>query len=145
MCTNNENGIAEEVTYPRLKTVITGERPDGSKYPEHIPANLKYYKTEFVSKDTENLTDALISRVDEMIQLEYGVKIDKRKFISILTDEDADDLEKEWDEYPEIEAIFISRNVLLTGKQKDLFYQKECYIIPDYYFREELREAGEAG
>ncbi len=144
MCTNNENGIAEEVTYPRLKTVITGERPDGSKYPEHIPANLKYYKTEFVSKDTENLTDALISRVDEMIQLEYGVKIDKRKFISILTDEDADDLEKEWDEYPEIEAIFISRNVLLTGKQKDLFYQKECYIIPDYYFREELREAGEA-
>ncbi len=144
MCTNNENKIAEEVTYPRIKTVITGKKPDGSNYSEHIPANLKYYKTKFVPKDTENLTKSLMSYIDEMIQLEYGVKIDREKYVSILTDEDADELEKKWGKYDKIEAIFISRNVLLTGKQKDLFYQKDCYIIPDYYFREELREAGEA-
>ena len=144
MCTNNENKIAEEVTYPRIKTVITGKKPDGSNYSEHIPANLKYYKTKFVPKDTENLTKSLMSYIDEMIQLEYGVKIDREKYVSILTEEDADELEKKWGKYDKIAAIFISRNVLLTGKQKDLFYQKDCYIIPDYYFREELREAGEA-
>lgn len=50
LCTNNgDKGpdsvkIAEDITYPRVKTVITGERQDGSKYSDGIPANLRYYK-----------------------------------------------------------------------------------------------------
>jgi DNA modification methylase len=31
LCTNNENNICEEVTYQRIKTVISGKRKDGSK------------------------------------------------------------------------------------------------------------------
>ena len=54
LCTNNENQIAEEVTYPRIKTVITGIRPDGSKYSDGIPANVRYFKTDFVSKNKTN-------------------------------------------------------------------------------------------
>lgn len=34
ICTNNENGICEEITYPRVKTIITGKREDGSDYSE---------------------------------------------------------------------------------------------------------------
>jgi len=49
LCTNNENGICEEVTYPRIKTVVTGNREDGSKYSDGIPANVRYFKTDFVS------------------------------------------------------------------------------------------------
>lgn len=37
LCTNNENGICENVTYQRLKTVITGKRKDGSVYSDGIP------------------------------------------------------------------------------------------------------------
>lgn len=48
LCTNNENKICEDVTYPRLKTVITGIRKDGSKYSDGINSNLKYFKTNFV-------------------------------------------------------------------------------------------------
>ena len=48
LCTNNENGICENITYTRCKTVITGKRNDGSKYSNGMKANLKYYKTEFV-------------------------------------------------------------------------------------------------
>lgn len=48
LCTNNENNICTDVTYPRLKTVITGIRPDGSKYNDGIPANLYYYKIDFI-------------------------------------------------------------------------------------------------
>lgn len=48
LCTNNENNICTDVTYPRLKTVITGIRPNGSKYSDGIPANLYYYKTYFI-------------------------------------------------------------------------------------------------
>lgn len=50
LCTNNgdkgpdSTKIAEEITYPRIKTVITGERQDGGKYSDGIPANLRYYK-----------------------------------------------------------------------------------------------------
>ncbi len=54
LCTNNENQIAEEVTYPRIKTVITGTRPDGSSYSDGILANVRYFKTDFVSKNKTN-------------------------------------------------------------------------------------------
>lgn len=144
LCTNNENNICEGVTYPRLQTVITGVRQDGNKYSDGIPANLKYYKTDYVSKKSDNLSADLIKHIDEMIQLEYHVKIDKDKYISVLTDEDADELEKNWQNFPNIRAIYISRSVLLTGKQRELFETKDCFVIPDYYFREELRDAGEA-
>lgn len=144
LCTNNENNICDDVTYPRIKTIITGERKDGKKYSDGVPANLKYYHTDFIPKKNDNLANDLIAHIDEMIQLEYGVKIDKEKYISILTDEDADELEKNWTNYPNIRAIYISRHVLLTGKQKELFGTHDCFTIPDYYFREELREAGEA-
>ena len=105
---------------------------------------MKYYHTDYIPKNSGTLVQDLISHIDEMIQLEYGVKIDKEKYISILTDEDADELEKNWTNYPNIRAIYISRHVLLTGKQKELFGTHDCFTIPDYYFREELREAGEA-
>ena len=144
LCTNNENNICDGITYPRLKTVITGLRQDGDKYSDGVPANLKYYHTSYIPKASDNLTDDLLKRVDEMIQLEYHVKIDKDKYVSILSDEDADNLEKNWAEYPNIRAIYISRNVLLTGKQRELFETKECFTVPDYYFREELKNAGEA-
>ena len=144
LCTNNENNICDDVTYPRLKTVITGERSDGSKYSDGIPADLKYYHTDYIPKKNDNLANDLIAHIDEMIQLEYHVKIDKEKYISILTDEDADELEKNWQNFPNIRAIYISRSVLLTGKQRELFETKDCFVVPDYYFREELREAGEA-
>lgn len=144
LCTNNENNICDDVTYPRLQTVITGKRPDGSKYSAGIPADLKYYHTDYIPKKNDNLVNDLIAHIDEMIQLEYGVKIDKEKYISILSDEDADELEKNWANYPNIKAIYISRSVLLTGKQRELFETHDCFTIPDYYFREELREAGEA-
>ncbi len=48
LCTNNENNICTEVTYPRLKTVITGNRPDGTKYSDGIKANLHYFKCDFI-------------------------------------------------------------------------------------------------
>lgn len=143
LCTNNESGICSNVTFPRIKTVVTGIRPDGSKYSDGIPANVKYYKTEFVAKDSETLVDDLIAHTDEMIQLEYGVQIDKDKYISILTDEEANKLFGNWDKYPNIRAIYVSRHVILNAEQRKLFYTKGVYIIPDYYYREELREVGE--
>lgn len=144
ICTDNQDDICRGVTLPRIKTVITGRRANGKNYENSSPGDLKHYITDYIPKNSEHLVDDLIVRIDAMIQLEYGVKIDKEKYISILTDEDADNLEKNWANFPNIRAIYISRHVLLTGKQKELFETKDCFVIPDYYFREELRDAGEA-
>lgn len=143
LCTNNENNICEEITYQRIKTVITGKRQDGSEYSEGIPANLKYYHTDFVPKNEEYLADSLLNHVTEMIQLERGVRIDDDSYIIIMSDDEADKLEKKWNEYIDIKAIYFSQDVLLTASQEALFGNVDTYIIPDYYFNFELREAGE--
>ena len=143
LCTNNENNICEEITYQRIKTVITGKRQDGSEYSEGIPANLKYYHTDFVHKSEEYLADSLLNHVIEMIQLEHGVRIDDDSYIMIMSDDEADELEKKWNEYTDIKAIYVSQDVLLTASQEALFGSVDIYIIPDYYFNFELREAGE--
>ena len=80
LVTNNEangqadagaEGIAEKVTYPRIKTVITGIRPDGTKYSDGIPANLRYFKTDFVEKGktTDDTREALITECCDMIRM----------------------------------------------------------------------------
>lgn len=143
LCTNNENNICEEITYQRIKTVITGKRQDGSDYSEGIPANLKYYHTDFVPKSEEYLADSLLNHVTEMIQLEHGIRIDDDSYIMIMSDDEADELEKKWNEYTDIIAIYVSQDVLLTASQEALFGSVDTYIIPDYYFNFELREAGE--
>lgn len=74
LCTNNENKIAEEVTYPRVKTVITGKREDGSKYSDGIPANLRYFKTAFVDKSgtLDKLRRELSPACEDMIRIREG-------------------------------------------------------------------------
>lgn len=66
LCTNNENGIAETVTYPRIKNVIEGYSGVAG-----IPANLTYFKTSLVSKkQTDDQTRIeLVARSTDMICL----------------------------------------------------------------------------
>ena len=144
LCTNNENGICESVTFPRIKTVITGKREDGSTYSDGLPANLKYYRTDFVSKDEEYLSDALLEHMTEMIQLEHGVKIDGRQYIIVMDDDEADELAAHWSDYPDAKALYVSKNVLFTTEQNAIFKDVEIHIIPDYYFSFELKEVGES-
>lgn len=143
LCTNNENNICNDITFPRIKTVITGRRDDESTYSDGIPANLKYYKTSFVSKDSGDLYDDLLAHIVEMIQLEYGVKVDNQKYVMIMNDEEMDEFEKNTNKYPDLKAVFINQDVLLSTSQEQLFNNLDSYIIPDYYFDFELREAGE--
>ncbi len=69
LCTNNENNICTDVTYPRLKTVITGIRPDGTKYSDGLPANLYYFKTDFIEDqaNTEQARYNLVEKVDSLL------------------------------------------------------------------------------
>ena len=53
LVTNNENNICEEVTYERNKRVINGYTTPKGEHVEGLKNNnLRYYKTEFVERDT---------------------------------------------------------------------------------------------
>jgi adenine-specific DNA-methyltransferase len=66
LCTNNENGIAENVTYPRIRNVV-----DGYADVSGIPANVRYFKTALVSRrQTDDQTRIeLVARSTDMICL----------------------------------------------------------------------------
>ena len=138
LCTNNENKICEKITYERIKRVIRGYADV-----EGIPANLKYFKTDFISKDIDNVGEKLIAHVKEMIELENGIELDNMHYFVLFNDEDADELEKNWQSYNDIKVIYVSRNVLFTSSQNALFNNTEIHVIPDYYFEYELKEIGE--
>lgn len=64
LCTNNENGIAEDVCYPRIRNVINGYADVAG-----IPANMRYFKTSFVSasKVSDDTRRSLVKKSTEMI------------------------------------------------------------------------------
>ena len=85
LCTNNENNIATEVCYPRIKKVIKGHKD----YPDitYIPANLKYYKTDFVEAElTDKNKKKLVDKSTEMLCLkEYCFdKVKKNRYYVIF-------------------------------------------------------------
>lgn len=139
LCTNNENNICEEVTYERIKRVIHGYADV-----EGIPANLKYFKTDFIAKDSDDVSEELLSHIKEMVELENGITLDNKHYLIVLSDEQVDELAKNWSNYEDVKAIYVSRNVLFTSEQNALFSNTDIHIIPDYYFEYELKEVGEA-
>lgn len=100
LCTNNENQICEQVTYPRIKKVIEGYNDI-----KGVPANLKYYKTDFVPQVfTDNDKRVLVSRCTELLCIaentfklvkqskkknEFAVFKNNKQFTAIIYDEDA--------------------------------------------------------
>lgn len=92
LCTNNENGICENVTYKRLKTVITGVREDGTKYSDGLPANLYYFKTDFIKDElnTEQAKYNLVEKVDALLCIAENVfnEIERNEYSSHYQDND---------------------------------------------------------
>ncbi len=148
-------GIARYVTWPRTVCSINGVNIDGEPLKGNyigtdipmsrgLPANVKYFKCEWIPRipDDDNLSDLLLEHVREMIELEHAIELDGKNYIMVLSEEEADDLEKNWTDYSLLKGIYISRNVLLTTKQNELFSTKEIHTIPDYYFDIEMKEVG---
>ncbi|MCI6609438.1 MAG: site-specific DNA-methyltransferase [Ezakiella sp.] len=134
LCTNNENNICEKITYQRMKNIQ-----------EELPHNLKYYKTEFIpklSEDEEILSSKLLDYIKEMVELENMCEIDGNSRRIILSDED---LNIALTEMEEGGALYIPSFILLTNEIKDSIEERklEVVTIPDYYFTEELREVNE--
>lgn len=146
LCTNNENEICDKITYPRLKTVISGLRLDNSKYSDGIHENLLCYDTAFiprVNSDEHNLYDNLLNSIKNLIQLENGIIIDYKKVHMYLDEDSFDNFCLNDESLNVCEKVYISSDILLTNKEKQLLsdYNIEMYVIPEYYFEQEIKEA----
>ena len=134
LCTNNENNICEEITYQRLKNIQ-----------EELPHNLKYYKTEFIPKFSDNeesISDKMMKHIRELIELEYAIELDGKKYI-ILDDEDK--LDEIISKIGNDGKLFVRSGIFLSRNNQRILEEKGVSIIeiPEYYFREELKEVGE--
>ena len=68
LCTNNENNIAEEVTYPRISQVIKGVKD--LEDITGMPANFRYFKTNFIDAEpTDRNKKKLVDKSTEMLCL----------------------------------------------------------------------------
>ncbi len=87
LCTNNENGICEKVTYERNKRVINGyTKPNG----EHVEGlhdnNLRYYRTDFISRDkTLKNMHRLVLLATDMLCIKENVYSEKKEFAGVPT------------------------------------------------------------
>ena len=134
LCTNNENKICEEVTYKRLQNIQ-----------DDLPHNLKYFKTDFTPKFTEEeniLSFRLLDHIKEMVELENMCEIDGVNRVIVLTDEE---LKEKLEIIKEGAYLYIPAYILLTNETKKIFEEKKLNLveIPEYYFMDELREAKE--
>lgn len=149
ICTNNENNICEEKTYKRLSNVILGYTTDKGKVFTPNSANLKYYKTDFIPKTSDNIDysvgEELLKHIKEMVQLEYAVKLDDTNYILVMTDKEADTIIADENRLNSCKGIYISASVLLTAEQQKELTDRDIkvFVIPDYYFESELLEVGE--
>lgn len=139
-----ELGIARSITYRRLQNVINGYTTDKGKVVEPQPANLKYYKTDFIDKISGDedffIEDALLEHIIEMVQLENGIKIDNNKYMVIFTDEEAEEFEANFDKYsPQViyidSTVFLSKSIMQKLEDANV----EILTIPEYYFASDIK------
>ena len=132
LCTNNQNGICQKVTYKRLLKTNNS-------------SNLKYYKCTYIPRintENENLHNNLLINIKNLIQLENGIEIDDNKVRVYLGEEELDEFSKNQSELDICQKVYISSDILLTSMQETIFKNNniEVYIIPEYYFEDEIME-----
>lgn len=87
LCTNNENGICENVTYERNKRVIKGyTKPKGEEVAGLADNNLRYYRTDFVgrSRSTKNMRRLVLLSTD-MLCIKENLYAEKKSFAGFPT------------------------------------------------------------
>ena len=125
------------ITYERMK-----------KIQDEFPHNLKYFKTDFIPKfssleNEKSIREMMIEHIKELIELNYRCELDGINNILIYDEEEFDKIITE--KLKNNIKLFIISDIFMSSEQQFLINQKNIEIIevPEYYYREELREVGE--
>lgn len=139
-------GICRSITYQRMKKVIEGYTTPKGKEIEGIPANLKYYKTDYVAKenlddDDYDINEEILKYIVELIQLEYGVDISNKEIGLILSDLDGEETEEynvrkiTLERLSEIKTMYIAEDLIIPYAIEDEIEKRNIKVkrIPKYY------------
>ena len=145
LCTNNENNICENITYKRLENVIKGYKNDNGKKYEGLGSSLKYYRCTYIPRintEEQNINDNLMKNICNLIQLENSISIDNKKIQVYYNENEFDDFTSNEELLNICNKVYLSSDILMTSNQKRLLNDKnvEVYIIPEYYFKDEIME-----
>ena len=140
LCTNNENNICEDITYKRLSIIN-----HGTPRIEPYKFNLKYYKCSYIPRinsDENNLNENLMMNIKNLIQLENGIEIDNKNIQMYLDEESFDEFTNNNDLLDACNKVYISSDILITSEQQVILENNniKLYVIPEYYFEDELME-----
>ena len=129
-------GICQSVTFPRLNTVITGIRPDGTKYSDGIEANLRYFQTDMIAKSDEDLDELLYEASFCLAELDCMSRIDGKTICIAECDEDVDDIIQNATD--DLKIVFVAYDVFFDTEQQEFFDRHHIEIkrIPDCFYTE---------
>ena len=135
-----EFGICRFITYPRLKTVITGIREDGSRYSDGLKGSLKYYTIAYIPINERmyyEYADELLLHIRELVELENGINFTGNDEIAIVL------TEEELAAFTEnigvnCRKLYMGHDILPDEEQQAIIAEHgvEISIIPDYYYRD---------
>lgn len=120
LCTNNENNICSNITYPRIKKIIQGY-VNGKKRVAGYGGNLKYFKTAFVPQEpTDKNRELLTKEAEAMLCLrenayelvlekaEYKIYKNNKKYLGIVWDQMAiDNFKNEVSKYDKNISVYV--------------------------------------
>jgi len=134
LATNNENNIAEEVTYERMRRISSGT----DKYEAH-PMNLKYFKTDFIDKQADDLENSLLANVKTLIELKHGIDLDDSDVAIVTKRSDISELDAS-----NLSTIYMRSQThkMLDRKQLEELKKIRIIDIPETFFPLEMKEAG---
>ncbi len=131
LCTNNENEICRNITYKRLKNVLS----------EHN-GSLKYFKVDYIPVSERmyyEYADELLLHIRELVELENGINFtDNVEITIVLTEEELADFIANKEKLQYCRKIYMGHDLLPDEEQEQLLSEHgiEKNIIPDYYYRE---------
>lgn len=141
LCTNDEGEICTKTTYPRLKTVITGKRKDGSTYSAPVKTSLKYQRIGFIPTSDKvyyEYANEFLKYIRELVELENGINFIENKELAILLTEEEVEAFLKTAEFCVCKRIYLGHDVLLSIEQNKVIVNNstEVAIIPQYYYKE---------
>ena len=84
----------------------------------------------------------MMEHIRELIELEYAIELDDKKHIIF---DDEDELDESIFKIENDGKLFVRSGIFLSRSNQRILEEKGVSVIeiPEYYFREELKEVGE--
>lgn len=106
---------------------------------ENIPMNLKYFNTDFIDKNAENLENSLLNNVKTLIELKHGIDLNDSNIAIVTKRRDMDELDLD-----NLSTIYMRSQThkMLDRNQLEKLKDIKIIDIPETFFPLEMKEAG---